>query len=131
MIFTGTEVDQRKKCAVVKWINLISLVIRLQWWYSVMAGNEESQISARKYPEEEVEHICQLLPGHGFLGDKIKTNRYTSKDIKDVADQLEAKHLQQTTGTADPKPRTLVNLNRKEKNAGLRIDLQGVIQVGR
>ena len=97
-----------------------------------MAGNEESQISARKYPEEEVEHICQLLPaGHGFLGDKIKTNRYTSKDIKDVADQLEAKHLQQTTGTADPKPRTLVNLNRKEKNAGLRIDLQGVIQVGR
>ena len=94
-----------------------------------MASNEESQISARKYPEEEVEHVYKLLPGHGSLGDKIKRKRpYTSKDIKNIAGQLEPKDLQWTEGAADPKPKTLVNLNREEKNTGLRIDQQGVIQ---
>ena len=98
-----------------------------------MAGNEESQISTRKYPEEEVEHLYKLLPGHGFLGDKIKKRKrpFTSKDIEKIADQLQAKHLQKTGGNAKLRTKTLVNPNRKkkEKNAGLRIDFQRVINV--
>ena len=96
---------------------------------AMMASNKESQISARKYPDKEVEHVYQPKPGHGSLGDKRKRKRpFTFKDIEDIADQLEAKHLQQTGGNAKSGTTTLVNPNKEEKNVGLRIDLQRVIQ---
>ena len=77
-------------------------------------------------PHSNVQHFYQELKGAGNVKGYQQGKGYTMDDINEMISKLTDNDIQSTKGIAKPKPRTLRNCGKKkEKNEGLRIDLQG------
>ena len=77
-------------------------------------------------PPSNVQHFYQELKGAGNVQGYQQGKGYTMDDINGIISKLEAFHIQSTKGTPNPKQRTLRSEGKKkERNEGLRIDLQG------
>ena len=89
-------------------------------------GDGEEVAAPPGAPHSNVQHCYQEVTGAGNVQGYQQGKGYPVADIKEILSKLTDDDIQSSKGIDNPRPRTLRNCGKKkERNEGLRIDLQG------